>query len=381
VDAGETLSIPLGPTPEGGFTGNLLANASDAEGNPLSVTSVTLDNGLPGGVPIEVGVPTQVNGGLLTVNADGTYTFDRDDTLLALGPNLTTNFAYTVDDGQGGTATSSASLVVELPVPVLPAAPPPPPPEPVAPPPVVEPSPALSFAQQVIAAGSTDDGYANHNELAAGFAALGLTLQQTGVSSTAGTTADDVTSGLPPVLSGAVAPLADVIAGISNLFGGGGSDTSPGSTPQATLNRLIAAYSTTGNGALSPEELAQALDDGAFDVGPDTVTINNDVVQAKLAQGGASNVAARVVGAGSQDDALANRGELQAGFAAAGWDLQQGDDLDTVIAAYSGGAGALSPDQLAQAIQDGAIAPQKDGRLVVDPSKVTAQEEWAFGGY
>lgn len=334
------------------------------------MTSVTLADG----TVVAIGEKTRVNGGDLTVNADGTYVFNRDSSILNLGPNLTTNFSYTVDDGKGGVVASSASLVVELPGLSLPpapvAAPAPPIPAPPPPAPAAPVDPTLLFAQQVIAGGSHDDGYANNQEMVDGFAFLGLALQQTGVSGAGGVTSSDVTGGLPHVLSDIVAPVAGVIAGISNFFGGGGSDPGPGSTPEAALNRLIASYGTTGNGGLSAEELAQALTDGAFDVGADTVTINNDVVQAKLAQGGAANIAARVIAAGSQDDALANHSELVAGFAAAGWDLPDGGDLAAVIAGWSGNGGALDAGLLQAAIATGAIALQANGAVVVDPSKV-----------
>ena len=171
----------------------------------------------------------------------------------------------------------------------------------------------------MIAAGSSDDGYANVDELITGFSAVGAPLQ------------------------------AD----------------------KATLSRLIAIYSQSGNGALDATELARARGDGAFDVGADTATINTSRLQPQTPQDG-QNIATRVIGAGSTDDALVNRGELRTGLAAAGWDLPQSEELDYVITAFSGGVGALTAEQLVNAIAVGAIVLHQDGSVTIDPTKAQA---------
>jgi VCBS repeat-containing protein len=69
----------------------LLANASDVDGDQLSVTGLSLADGQ----------------GTLTDNGDGTWTFAPKADW-----NGSVSFAYTVSDGQGGTAAASANLTV-----------------------------------------------------------------------------------------------------------------------------------------------------------------------------------------------------------------------------------------------------------------------------
>ncbi|MBN72847.1 MAG: hypothetical protein CME32_26640, partial [Gimesia sp.] len=91
--------------------GNLLnANPgtvdSDAEGQTLTVTDVS---GGSVGSQFSLGA-----GALLTVNSDGTFSYDPDghfDTLQA-GETATDSFTYTIDDGNGG--TDSATVVITI---------------------------------------------------------------------------------------------------------------------------------------------------------------------------------------------------------------------------------------------------------------------------
>ncbi|MET4129631.1 Hint domain-containing protein [Roseovarius sp. MBR-6] len=69
---------------------DVLANDSDVDGDPLTVSLAT-----PG------------TNGTTTVNPDGTITYTPDD-----GFSGTDTFDYTVDDGNGGTATSTVSVTV-----------------------------------------------------------------------------------------------------------------------------------------------------------------------------------------------------------------------------------------------------------------------------
>ncbi|MBI4968434.1 MAG: tandem-95 repeat protein, partial [Rhodospirillales bacterium] len=71
---------------------SLLAGSSDVDGDALSVTSLT---------------PVDPNQGSLVANADGSYTFTP-----AANWNGTVDFTYTVSDGQGGTATATATVDV-----------------------------------------------------------------------------------------------------------------------------------------------------------------------------------------------------------------------------------------------------------------------------
>ena len=79
----------------------VLANDTDPDGNPLTVSAV---NGVPG----NVGNPTATaQGGTVTLNADGTFTY----TPLA-GFSGVDTFTYTANDGAGGTDTATVSITV-----------------------------------------------------------------------------------------------------------------------------------------------------------------------------------------------------------------------------------------------------------------------------
>ncbi len=82
---------------------------SDPESDPLTVTQV---NGVEG----NVGAPVVGdNGGLITVNPDGTVDFDPNGEFDALdaGETATTSVTYTVDDGNGGTDTATVTFTVD----------------------------------------------------------------------------------------------------------------------------------------------------------------------------------------------------------------------------------------------------------------------------
>ncbi|MCF2870611.1 cadherin-like domain-containing protein [Octadecabacter sp. G9-8] len=68
---------------------NVLGNDSDPDGDPLEVTDATSPNGT------------------VTINADGTLTFEPADDF-----NGNTTITYTIDDGQGGTDTATVNVTV-----------------------------------------------------------------------------------------------------------------------------------------------------------------------------------------------------------------------------------------------------------------------------
>ena len=94
----------------GDVDGNVLLNDTDADGNPLTVVGV-------GGTTANGNVGTPVlgdNGGLFTINADGSVDFDANGDFDGLGLNDTrdTSVTYTLSDGKGGFDTATATFTV-----------------------------------------------------------------------------------------------------------------------------------------------------------------------------------------------------------------------------------------------------------------------------
>lgn len=67
------------------------------------------------GTPTVVAVSTPTNGGVFTINPDGTATFDTNGDFEALGEgqSTTTSVTYTVEDASGATVTSTVTVTVE----------------------------------------------------------------------------------------------------------------------------------------------------------------------------------------------------------------------------------------------------------------------------
>jgi len=89
---------------------NLLSNDSDVDGDALSVTSFKVDGD---DTDYNVGETATLyhNGmevGSLTINLDGTYTFDPADNYDGTVPTVT----YTVSDGHGGTDTADLDITI-----------------------------------------------------------------------------------------------------------------------------------------------------------------------------------------------------------------------------------------------------------------------------
>ena len=95
-------------------TGNVLANDTDANaGATLSVATVQDSNG--NSVPL--GTATQLpSGAMLTINANGTFTYDPNGAFnsLAAGQTATDTFTYTVSDSIGETSLSSATVRITI---------------------------------------------------------------------------------------------------------------------------------------------------------------------------------------------------------------------------------------------------------------------------
>jgi CshA-type fibril repeat protein len=100
VDGNETLSV----AEDNPLSGNLLSNATDADGDTLSITQFTI-----GTTNYTAGDTATIPGvGTLTINANGTFTFTPAPNYNGPVPPVT----YTVSDGNGGTDTSTLSITV-----------------------------------------------------------------------------------------------------------------------------------------------------------------------------------------------------------------------------------------------------------------------------
>ncbi|MBD9387908.1 tandem-95 repeat protein [Agrobacterium sp. AGB01] len=75
----------------------VLANDSDPDGDPLTIIQIN-------GTAISSGATVAVTGGTITLNANGTLTFNP-----TANYNGSTSFTYTISDGQGGTATATVN--------------------------------------------------------------------------------------------------------------------------------------------------------------------------------------------------------------------------------------------------------------------------------
>lgn len=91
----------------GTVAGTLLSNDSDADGDPLVVSAVN-------GAAAVGATVTLTSGALLTVNADGTFSFDPNGKFehLRQGERATESFTYTASDGRGGSATASVVVTI-----------------------------------------------------------------------------------------------------------------------------------------------------------------------------------------------------------------------------------------------------------------------------
>ena len=106
VDGDETANVTEDTTLTVDATSGLLANATDTEGDTLSVSAFTVA-GEAG--PFVVGSPYAIAGvGTLTVNGDGSYSFAPAADYTGPVPVVT----YTVSDGNGGTDTSTLTLTM-----------------------------------------------------------------------------------------------------------------------------------------------------------------------------------------------------------------------------------------------------------------------------
>ena len=91
-------------------TGNVLVNDSDVDRlDSISVSAVNGD-GTAVGTPV-----TLDSGALLTLNADGTYSYDPNGAFddLNTGEQATDSFTYQIADGNGGFATATVDITID----------------------------------------------------------------------------------------------------------------------------------------------------------------------------------------------------------------------------------------------------------------------------
>lgn len=88
---------------------NVLANDTDPDGDPLTVTEV---NGAAASVGQQI---TLASGAFLKLNADGTFTYEPNGQFDSLesGETASDRFSYTVSDGNGGTDTATVDITIE----------------------------------------------------------------------------------------------------------------------------------------------------------------------------------------------------------------------------------------------------------------------------
>ena len=86
----------------------VLSNDVDPDADPLSVTAI---NGVPSSVGLSV---AGTAGGLFTINADGSYTFDQNGAFedLQFGHSRQTTITYSISDGNGGYSVADLTITV-----------------------------------------------------------------------------------------------------------------------------------------------------------------------------------------------------------------------------------------------------------------------------
>ncbi|MDF1752924.1 MAG: Ig-like domain-containing protein [Verrucomicrobiales bacterium] len=103
-------SLSISEEISGLATGNLLDNDLDLDGDTLSVSEIN-------GAPELVGTPTSGVYGTITVNPDGSYSYDLENSnptiqALGVGQSVVETFTYTADDGNGGSAAATLSITI-----------------------------------------------------------------------------------------------------------------------------------------------------------------------------------------------------------------------------------------------------------------------------
>ncbi|MEC5384084.1 VCBS domain-containing protein [Uliginosibacterium sp. H3] len=117
TERGGVINAAVGVDP----SGNVLATATDVDGDTLSVTAVRTGAESASGTSITVGTRTATQYGWLTLNADGTYLYEVNNALADVqalrrpGDLLIERFTYTISDNNPTTPESDmAELIVAI---------------------------------------------------------------------------------------------------------------------------------------------------------------------------------------------------------------------------------------------------------------------------
>ncbi|MDH4303587.1 MAG: Ig-like domain-containing protein [Nitrospira sp.] len=105
--------MPSAPSEDSTLTGNVLsANPTTADSDPDD-NSLTVDQ--VNGSAATVGTEIALGSGRLTVQADGTVSLNPNGGYesLAQGASATESFTYRITDGQGGTASATATITIQ----------------------------------------------------------------------------------------------------------------------------------------------------------------------------------------------------------------------------------------------------------------------------
>ena len=89
------------------FNGNVIANDSDPNNDPITVTALNGNTSIGSPVALD-------SGAIVTLNANGTYSYNPNGQFNYLIDGQSTGdiFSYTISDGRGGTATANVTLTI-----------------------------------------------------------------------------------------------------------------------------------------------------------------------------------------------------------------------------------------------------------------------------
>ncbi|MES2887725.1 MAG: hypothetical protein V4739_06900 [Pseudomonadota bacterium] len=183
----------------------------------------------------------------------------------------------------------------------------------------------------------------------------------------------------------------DLYANAPELRAGLEADNYTVQADDRELGRMINAYSSSGNGALSPEDLALAMHDKALVIQANgTVTLDPSRYTFNLGSGDgsqrlqANRIAGRLINLDLQKnegvgDRRINSAELIDSLEGSSYELADGTDeksLGRALNAYDRhGDGAVDQEDLTRAFTDGVLYITANGEVVVDADRIVGVAE------